>query len=104
MKKWKIQFTPESARLLSELHPENKRQIKKAIIELRQNPHTGKDLQEELFGFKSLRIRKYRIIYNLEEGQYLLRIYYIGQRRDVYEQFRQLLIDLQKPSTLSSDD
>jgi hypothetical protein len=57
MKKWKIQLTPESTRLLSKLHPENRRQIKKAIIELRQNPYTGKDLQEELFGFKSLRIK-----------------------------------------------
>jgi mRNA-degrading endonuclease RelE of RelBE toxin-antitoxin system len=104
MKKLKIQFTPESARLLSKLHPENKRQIKKAIIELRQNPHTGKDLQEELFGFKSLRIKKHRIIYNLEEKKHLLKIYYIGQRKDVYEQFRQLLFDLQKPSpSLSSD-
>ena len=51
MKKWKIQFTSESVRLLTKLHPENKRQIKKAIIEIRQNPYTGKDLQEELFGF-----------------------------------------------------
>ena len=51
MKKWKMQFAPEAARLLSKLHPENKRQIKKAIIEIRQNPYTGKDLQEELFGF-----------------------------------------------------
>ena len=100
MKKWKIQLTPESARLLSKLHPENKRQIKKAIIELRQNPHTGKDLQEELFGFKSLRIKKYRIIYNLREKEYFIRIYYIGQRKDVYEQFRQLLVDLQKKSPL----
>ena len=104
MKKWKIQFTPEAARLLSKLHPENKNDIKKAMNELRQNPHTGKDLQEELFGFKSLRIKKYRIIYYLKEEEYLLRVYYIGQRRDVYEQFRQLLSDLQKTSPFSSDD
>jgi mRNA interferase RelE/StbE len=101
MKKWKLQFTPESARLLSKLHPENRRQVQKAIIELRQNPHTGKDLQEELFGFKSLRIKKYRILYDLKEKEYLLRIYYIGQRKDVYEQFRQLLVDLQKKSSFS---
>jgi mRNA-degrading endonuclease RelE of RelBE toxin-antitoxin system len=100
MKKWKIQLTPESTQLLSKLHPEGRRQIKKAIIELRQNPYTGKDLQEELFGFKSLRIKKYRIIYNLKEKEYLLRIYYIGQRKDVYEQFRELLVDLQKKPPL----
>ena len=104
MKKWKIQFTPEAARLLSKLHPENKRQIKKTIIELGQNPHTGKELQEELFGFKSHRIKQYRLIYNLNDVEYLLRVYYIGLRRDVYEQFRQLLADFQKMSPPTSHD
>ena len=96
MKKWKLRFTPEAARLLSKIHPENKKYIKKALKELRQNPYTGKDLQEELFGFNSLRIKKYRIIYDIREDEYLLRIYYIGQRSDVYEQFRQMLAGLQK--------
>jgi len=94
MKKWKLQFTPEAARLLSKLHSENKKHIKKAVIELQQNPYAGKDLQEELFGFKSLRIKRYRIIYNLKEEEYLLRIYYLGQRSDVYEQLRQMLTAL----------
>ena len=94
MKKWKMQFTPEAACLLSKLHPENKKHIKKALIELQQNPYAGKDLQEELFGFKSLRIKKYRIIYHLKEEEYLLRIYYLGQRSDVYEQLRQMLTGL----------
>jgi mRNA-degrading endonuclease RelE of RelBE toxin-antitoxin system len=94
MKKWKLQFTPEAARLLSKLHPENKKHIKKDVIELQQNPYAGKDLQEELFGFKSLRIKRYRIIYNLKEEEYLLRIYYLGQRCDVYEQLRQMLTAL----------
>ena len=96
MKKWKLRFTPEAARLLSKIHPENKKYIKKALKELRQNPYTGKDLQEELFGFISLRIKKYRIIYDIREDEYLLRIYYIGQRSNVYEQFRQMLAGLQK--------
>ena len=96
MKKWKLRFTPEAARLLSKIHSENKKYIKKALKELRQNPYTGKDLQEELFGFNSLRIKKYRIIYDIREDEYLLRIYYIGQRSDVYQQFRQMLAGLQK--------
>ena len=96
MKKWKMQFTPEAARLLSKLHPESKKHIKKALNELRQNPYSGKDLQEELFGFKSLRIKEYRIIYYIREEEYLIGIYYIGKRSDVYEQFRRLLAEIQK--------
>jgi len=96
MKKWKIRFAPESSRLLSKLHPDNKVQVKQALTELRQNPFTGKDLQEELSGFKSLRLKQYRIIYNFNEEEYFIQIYHIGQRRDVYEQFRRLLTELQK--------
>jgi mRNA interferase RelE/StbE len=96
MKKWKIRFTPEASRLLSKLHPDNKGQVKQALTELRQNPFTGKDLQEKLSGFKSLRLKQYRIIYNINEEENFIQIYHIGQRRDVYEQFRRLLTELQK--------
>ena len=97
MKKWKIRFTPESSRLLSKLHPDNKGQVKQALTELQQNPFTGKDLQEELSGFKSLRLKQYRIIYNINEEKNFIEIYHIGRRRDIYEQFKRLLIELQKP-------
>ena len=96
MKKWRMRFTPEVSRLVAKLHPENKRQLKQALNELRQIPFIGKDLQEELFGFKSLRIKKYRIIYYIREEEYLIGIYYIGKRSDVYEQFRRLLAEIQK--------
>jgi mRNA-degrading endonuclease RelE of RelBE toxin-antitoxin system len=96
MKKWKMRFTPESSRLLSKLHPENKKLVKQALTELRQNPHSGKDLQEELSGFKSLRLKQYRIISNINEERNFIQIYHIGRRRDIYEQFKRLLIELQK--------
>ena len=95
MKKWKMRFTPESSRLLSKLHPENKKRIKQALTELRQNPYTGKDLQGELSGFKSLRLKHYRIVYNINEETNFIQIYHIGRRRDVYEQLRRLLTELQ---------
>ncbi len=99
MKKWKMRFTPEASRLLSKLHPENKRRIKKAIGELQQDPYPGKDLQEELSGFKSLRIKKYRVVYNINEEEKIIQILYIGRRSDVYEQFRHLLTELKNFSS-----
>ena len=96
MKKWKMRFTPESSRLLSIFHPENKKLIKQVLTELLQNPHTGKDLQEEFSGFKSLRLKQYRIIYNIDEGKKFVQIYHIGRREDVYEQFKRLLLELKK--------
>ncbi len=97
MKKWKMRFTVESSRLLSKLHPENKKLIQQALTDLQKNPYAGKDLQEELSEFKSLRLKQYRIIYNIIEDKNFIHIYHIGRRRDIYEQFKRLLTELQKP-------
>jgi mRNA interferase RelE/StbE len=99
MKAWRLRFTPEAARLISGLHPEIKRQIKKALNDLRENPFTGKDLQEELYGFKTQRYKQYRIIYGVNENQNSIQIYFVGRRRDVYEQFRLLVNELLRSST-----
>jgi mRNA-degrading endonuclease RelE of RelBE toxin-antitoxin system len=96
MKKWKMRFTPEVSRLVAKLHPENKKLLKQALIGLRRNPYTGKDLQEELFGFKSLRLKRYRVVYTVNEEENYIEIYYVGRRSDVFEQFRRLLTELQK--------
>lgn len=96
MKKWKMRFTPESSCLLSKIHPENKKLIKQVLTELWQQLYAGKDLQEELSGFKSLRLKQYRIIYNIDEENKFIQIYHIGRRQDVYEQLRRLLIERQK--------
>jgi len=91
---FKIRFTPEAARLFSKLHPENKKLIKLALYELSQAPYSGQDLQEELSGFKSYRSKKYRILYRVNKDEYIIDVYYIGHRKDVYEQFRRLLNQL----------
>lgn len=91
MRNLQVRFTPEAAELLSRFHPENKKLIKAAIKELCQDPYSGGDLQEELSGFKSYKSKRYRILYRLNEGENVIEIYYIGHRRDVYDQFRLLL-------------
>ena len=91
MRELKVRLTREAAKIVSKLHPENKKLIRSALDEVRQNPHQGRDLQDELAGFKSYRIKRYRIVYKLNEEQSSIDIYYLGHRRDVYEQFRTLL-------------
>jgi mRNA interferase RelE/StbE len=91
MRNLQIKFTPEAARLFSKFHPENERLIKAAIKELRQDAHSGDDLQEELSGFKSYKLKRYRILYRINEEENVIEVYYVGHRKDVYEQFRLLL-------------
>ena len=99
MKKFKMRFTPEASRLLSKFHPETKMLIKHALNDLRQNLYLGNDLQEELYGFKPFKIKRYRIIYNMDEDRKFVQIFCVGHRRDVYEEFRLLLNKLQEFST-----
>jgi len=94
MKDSTIKFTPEAARLFATLHPENKKKIKAGLKVLGHNPDLGADLQEDLSGFKSYKLKRYRIIYKYSEEDNSIRIYYIGHRRDVYEQFHTLLNNL----------
>ena len=94
MKSLRMRLTPEAARLLSKLHPESKKLIKSALQELRQSPYSGHDLQEELSGFKSYRSKRYRILYRLNEEEQVIEVYYIGHRKDIYEQFKRLLNQL----------
>ena len=98
MKDIRLTFTPEAAKLLSRLHPESKKFIKEGLTELQQNPHLGDDLQQELSGFKSYKIKRYRILYDINEEEGVIQVYYVGHRRDVYEQFRDLLNNLHKSS------
>ena len=99
MKQYKIRFTPEASRLISKFHPENKKQIKMALRDLQKEPYAGGDLQEELYGFKSFKIKRYRILYNISEEESIIQVYHIGHRSDVYEQFRRLLNDLKEKSS-----
>ena len=97
MKKFGLKFTPESARILSKIHPENKKLTKLALLELRENPYVGTDLQEELYGFKSFKLKIFRVIFNINEEDNITQIYHVGHRKDVYQQFHRLLTELKKP-------
>ncbi len=92
----RVRFTPEAARVLSKLHPDNKKLIKAGLNELRKDPYIGNDLQEELSDFKSYKLKRYRVLYNISEQENIIQIYYVGHRRDVYDQFRILLNELQE--------
>ena len=98
MKNIRLKFTPEAARLLAKLHPESKKHIKAGLNELRQSPYQGDYLQQELSGFKSYKIKRYRVLYDIKEEEEVIQVYYVGHRRDVYEQFKDLLNNFQKSS------
>lgn len=91
--RFRVRYTPEAAAIIRNLAPEVKIAIRRGIDELIKDPLLGKELQEELEGFRSHRVRRYRIIYQVNETGPWLDVFYIGPRRDVYQAFSELLLD-----------
>jgi mRNA interferase RelE/StbE len=87
----RVRFTPEATRLIAKLPPEVKQLIRSTIDDLREDTQQGAELTGEFAGYRSLKSRRYRIIYRLNEEEGALEIYHVGHRRDVYESLRALL-------------
>lgn len=96
MKKTACRFTPEAARLIATLPPEIKKLVRSSIDTLLEKPHTGSELTGELEGYRSLRAKRYRIIYRLNDSETSVEIYLVGHRRDVYDTLRSLLLEVKQ--------
>jgi mRNA-degrading endonuclease RelE of RelBE toxin-antitoxin system len=94
MKECRVRFTPEAVQCISRLHPDHKKIIRDAIDQLRHEPYAGDDLQEELAEFKSFIPKRFRILYTVDNDNQVVQVFYVGHRRDIYDQFRLLLAKL----------
>ena len=87
----KVRYTPEAASLILRLHPEIKRRVRRAIADLLADPFRGHALHVDLSGFRSYRVKGYRVLYQINDRDACVEVYYVGRRRDVYESFQALL-------------
>ena len=92
MRRYRARFTTEAAARIRRLHPQIKREIREAIDTLIETPLSGHSLHFELAGLRSFRIRNHRIIYRIDEDTETLDIVFVGARRDIYEQLRELML------------
>ena len=92
MSKFFARYTPECSRLISKLPPEIKRLVRSTIDVLLTKHDMGTELTGELEGYRSYRVRRYRIIYRVNEDDSCLEVYHVGHRRDVYQTLRSLLL------------
>lgn len=84
-------YSQESGEQIRILPPEIKKGIKQVIELLKQNPYSGKMLQKELMGFRSIAFKRYRIIYKILTEKNILRIYAVGARKNIYINFSRSL-------------
>ena len=59
--------------------------VRASLRLLEQDPLVGKPLERELSGYRSYPIPPYRIVYRIEPSGLVIRLVWIGHRRDIYE-------------------
>ena len=77
---------PHVAEVIRTLHPDLKQLIKSAIRAIAANPKCGEPLQRELDGLRKYRVRRFRIVYAVEQKRRVIRLMAVGHRRYVYEE------------------
>ena len=76
---------PHVAEIVRHLPPDLKRSIKQAIRSLSADPFAGAPLIRELSGLWRFKVRRFRILYELDRKARIIRVFAIGHRREVYE-------------------
>jgi mRNA interferase RelE/StbE len=83
---------PHVAEIVRHLPPELKRGIKQALRSLSADPFAGTPLIGELTGLWRVKVRRFRIVYELDRKARVIRVFAIGHRRKVYEEMADRLL------------
>jgi mRNA interferase RelE/StbE len=87
---YKLRIPDYLVKVLHSLHPDIKMKIKSALKMISEDPCAGKALKDELEGLRSYRVKRFRIIYQIEKDKEI-NIVAIGPRANIYEETYRLL-------------
>ena len=88
---YRLLYSETSRDHIKSLHPQIKPIVKSHIQILKENPYVGKGLERELSGYYSLKMRRFRVIYEIDHQNHIVHIHYVGHRKDIYEVFKNFL-------------
>ena len=88
---YRVPYSQTSRNQVTSLHPQVKPVVKGYVERLKEDPFLGKPLEKELSGYYSVRSKRFRIIYTIDDDNHMIQFHYVGRRKDVYELFRELL-------------
>ena len=91
MAAYRPDIPPHVAEIIRHLPPDVKRSVKQALRLLSADPFSGAPLMRELSGLWKFKVRRFRIIYELDRRARILRIFAISHRREVYEELAEHL-------------
>ena len=85
MPAYRLDIPPHVAEIIRHLPPDLKRAVKGALQALSGDPALGEPLLRELEGLWKYRVRRFRIVYSVDRGKRVVRIFAVGHRRTIYE-------------------
>ena len=83
--KWQVILSPKVQSALKNLPPETKHYIRRALEDIALDPEVGKPLRDELTGFHSFRVKRFRIIYQIRHHTVTVIVIGVGRRETIYE-------------------
>lgn len=82
---YKLRVPHEIVHLIRTMHPHLKKKIKASLHAILSEPHSGKNLKDELVGLRSFKVSSFRIIYRASDKKEI-EIVAIGPRKNIYEE------------------
>jgi mRNA interferase RelE/StbE len=92
MDECRLLYSETSRNQILKLHPELKSIIRTRLDMIKKEPYIGKQLERELSAYRSVRAKRYRIVYKLNEATRTIEIHYVGHRKDVYQLFSEQVL------------
>ncbi|MEK6817428.1 MAG: type II toxin-antitoxin system RelE/ParE family toxin [Nanoarchaeota archaeon] len=82
---YEILLHKKAQKFFNKLDNSIKKLISIKIDKLKLNPELGKPLVGNLSGLRSLRVEKYRVLYEIKKSQLIIYVLEMGHRKDVYD-------------------
>lgn len=83
---WRLVITPRVQEALRTFPPHTKRYIRQALHDLAKDPWLGKPLRDEFAGFYSFRVKRFRIVYQIQRRLITVIVIAIGPRETIYRE------------------
>lgn len=81
---YRIKLTARAKKELKKLKKLHLEVIDEILLEIKENPFVGKALTRELTGKFSYRVSTYRIIYLINQKDFIVQVLTIGHRSKIY--------------------
>ncbi|MDY6954998.1 MAG: type II toxin-antitoxin system RelE/ParE family toxin [Thermodesulfobacteriota bacterium] len=86
---YRLIYSETSRQQIRSLHPEIKPIVKSRLGKPKEDPFAGHRLERELSGYRSLRAKRFRVIYRVREQDQIVEIHHVGHRKDIYQLFKE---------------